>query len=216
MATRRRKTKVIKFAPDKVKQPSGLKKDGTPNSAWTKFKDKLENFEQIPTDSWTEVEILGYLLKRYREHYEIDFSLSYSGPPSKCSEMFCIKRMLTTVGTTKGVIAKEYIDWVFDNIIKKQNTKITSLGFFFTANICNRFKSEFRKSRQITKSTELPTIFLDVVKSVQLNVKTYGDLAFLQLARQDEERDEQELAQYNILFEKLQNVGFNPALLNNL
>ena len=206
-----RKTKVINFAPDKVKQPSGLKRDGTPNVYWKRFEKRLKEYNTVPPLHWSEEQILGYLLDRYSKHYGIDFSLSYSGAPTKCSEMYCVRRMITTLGDVNGQIAKDYIDWVFDTIIVPKKMQITSLAFFFTRDICNRFKASFKKNNTITRSTNLPSQYLDILSNMEIDVQTYGDLAFVKMAR-----DQNPVEEYINLFKKLQAAGFDESLLSNL
>lgn len=211
----RRKAKVVQLTPDKVRQPSGLKNDGTPNAYWRRFSERVYNFENVPLSDWKEEEVLGYLLKRYRDCYDIDFSLSYSGPPTKSPEMYCVRRMMTTVGTEKGWILKQYIDWVFDTIIIPQKTKIQGLAFFFTQRICNQFKVLFRKNNRITRTTELPTPYVNIAVELGLSVCTYGDLAFAKMAL-DQSPDRDDLSSYSALFNKLKGVGFDSAILNGL
>lgn len=204
------RNKSITLVPKKITKPSGLKNDGTPNVAWRKFKERLEEFDKTPPENWAPEHILGYLLDRYQSVYEMSFSLSYSGPPSKCSEMYCVKRMLTTIGTEKGNLAKEYVDWVFEKKIIPNKIAIKSLAFFFTSGLCNEFKSVFKKRNKITRSTQLPQYLLDITNKLQLN--TYGDLAFAKLALDsDPERED-----LNNLFRELENAGFNEMVLQAL
>jgi len=212
MARNRTKNLII---PDKVKQPSGLKKDGTPNAYWRRFEKRLTEFENVPIDQWKPEEVLAYLLKRYGDHYQIDFSLSYYGPPTKCPEIYCVRRMMTVVGTEEGPIIKQYIDWVFDTIIIPKKTKVTSLAFFFTYDICRKFKVHFHKINNITKTTELPDRYREVVKELEFDslINTYGDLAFVKMAL---DNDPITHAHYGLMFEKLHNVGLNVVMLKHL
>lgn len=211
----RRKQKVISLVPDTVNKPSGMKMDGTPNVYWRRFEERLKTFESIPVEEWKEEQVLAYLLKRYREHYGIDFSLSYSRPPTKCPEMYCIRRITTTLGTIKGPALKQYIDWVFDTIIKPQRTQVTTLAFFFTPGICNQFKAKYKKNNKITRSTELPSNYLDAAIALDVSVRTYGDLAFAKMAvDQAPERDD--LLSYTKLFSKLRDIGFDDSILLGL
>lgn len=195
-----------------VRKVSGLKNDGTPNAYWRRFKKRLDDFESVPLEEWKAEEVLGYLLKRYRDHFQIDFSLSYSGPPTKCGEMYCTRRMMETIGTEKGWILKSYIDWVFDTVIIPQKMRIESLGFFFTPKLCNRFKAVFKDSQRITRTTLLPQSFVDVVEDVGVSAESYGDLAFIKMAFDNDPSREQ----LGMLFERLESMGFNPAVLDSL
>ena len=211
MAGRKNQQLIV---PESVHSPSGLKADGTPNVYWLHFKEKLENFQNVPLEQWKDEEILGYLLKRYRDHYNIDFSLSFSGPPTKCPEMYCIRRIKQVFNNDKAWILKEYIDWVFDSIIIPQKTKLESLAFFFSSKLCNKFKSIFRTKNKITRSTELPTNLLSEAVNLQLNLRTYGDLAFIRIAMDDKERDD--FSVYQQLFQRLNGLGFDDSILMTL
>lgn len=69
MATR--KSRTISLVPDKVKKPSGLKKDGTPNASWRKFKERLDAYTSVPVKNWTADQALGHLFKRYTDHFDM-------------------------------------------------------------------------------------------------------------------------------------------------
>ena len=211
----RRKTSMMQtLVPDKVRKPSGLKVDGSPNSHWRKFAERLDNFEQVPLEDWKHEEILGYLLKRYRDHFKINFSLSYSGAPGKCGEMYCVNRMLNAIGTEKGWISKQYIDYVYDKIIIPQKVQVDSLGFFFTKKLCDQFRANFAKSQEITRSTELPPEYKGIADKLGVSVATYGDLAFARMALNDTNRDD--LKEYSQLFVELEALGFYQRVLDSL
>lgn len=206
--------KKIKLIPDSVNKPSGLKTDGTPNVHWERFTERLKSFSFKSPTEWSEEDILGYLLDRYSKCFGMEWSLSYSGPPTKCPEMYIIRRMLTTVGTQKGTIAKQYIDWVFDSEIIPKKKQITSIAYFFNVGLCNQFKANFKKASTITRTTELPNEYVNHAASLGLTVFTYGDLAFAKQAI-DCNPDES-LNQYVELFSRLEQDGFDKEILNQL
>lgn len=194
-----------------MKHLSGLKQDGSPNKSWQKFEQRLYNFESVALHEWCAEEVLGYILKRYKDHYGISYTLSYSGPPSKSSELYVITRMMTMVGTKKGWILKQYVDWVFETQIIPKKTKITSLAFFFTTNFCKQFKTVFQTNNKITRSTNLPAEHMDIITSLNLTITTYGDLAFAKLMANNDPS-----SIYNELFKKLDEVGFDINILETL
>ncbi len=210
----RRKAVKTQLIPDSVTKPSGIKHDGTPNAHWRKFEQRLKAFADIPLSEWKEEEILGYLLKRYTEHYQIDWALSYSGPPSRCAEMYIVRRTMTAVGTQKASIMKQYIDWVFDKDIIPKRKQISSLAYFFAPGLCNQFRAEFRKNSTITRTTELPQDYATIVNGLQLSLNTYGDLAFARMAIQGQSDDT--MAPYVLLFNQLRDLGFNESILETL
>lgn len=211
-----RKAKTINFAPDKVRKPSGLKRDGTPNSSWRKFKERLEIFDKIPLKEWKYEEVLGYIFKRYSSIYDIDFSLSYSGPPSKCSEIYCIKRMMSVLGTEDPKMSKDFIDWTFDTIIIPKKMQIESLAFFFTTKLIREFKSKFKKSKKITRSTQVPSSIEKIIEDMGFDdIVTYGDLAFAKKAI-EMNPDNQAYKPYFKLFDELGNSDFDIKILESL
>jgi len=196
----------------KVRKLSGLKADGTPNAYWRRFKERLATFDQTPLDEWGEEQILGYLLKRLSDHYKIEFALSYQGAPTKSPEMYCVRRMMYFVGSQKGWIIKDYIDWVFDTIIAPQKTKVDTLAFFFTKKICQRYRGVFAERQKITRSTELPPNYKKEAEDANLFINTYGELAFAKMAL-DADPERQDIKN---LFVHLEDLGFSTAILERL
>jgi hypothetical protein len=194
---------------------SGLKLDHTPNAHWRKFKERLDNYDQTPPSQWTKEHILGHILKRYKDVVGVEFAISYSGPPTKCKEIFCIRRVLLRLGTEDGEIAKRYVDWVFDTIIIPQKVTISSVAYFLASNLVLKFKAELRRQSRITRATELPESFREVASNLSLDVKTYGDLAFAKVAIEDDPEND-ELKAYFDLFMHLKEAGFDDTVLSSL
>jgi len=198
-----------------VKKPSGIKDDGLPNAYWRRFKERLDAYADTPTSDWKEEHFLGHIIKRYKDMMGVDFALSYSGPPTKCKEIYCIRRMLLALGTEDGNTIKKYIDFVFDTIIIPQKGTISSIAYFFTATFVMKFKQALRKQNRITRATELPDDVLSVAQNLSLDVKTYGDLAFAKIAI-DDDPENKDLEVYFRLFMELKQVGFDESVLSSL
>lgn len=214
-----RKSKTISLVPDKVKKPSGLKKDGTPNAAWRKFQERLDSYSSIPVSNWNHDQVLGHLFKRYTDHFDIDFSLSYSGPPSKCSEIYCIKRMMSLLGgdNPDPKMVKAFIDWSFDSVIIPKKLQIESLAFFFSPKLVREFKAKYKKAKTITRSTQLPALVEQLASDFGLDdsISTYGELAFAKKAV-DANPDNQSYKPYQDFFKSLSDEGFDYSVLNSL
>ena len=194
---------------------SGLKADGTINASWTKFKLRLNLYSSDPIQDWNEYNFLGHILKRYKDHMGIDFTLSYSGAPSSCKEMYCVKRMLAELSSSDSKIVKDYIDFVYDSYIIPGKVSISSLAYFFTVNFIFEFKKKFRKESKISRASKLPPNYQNVIDKLHLDVCTYGDLAFAKLAiGNDPENPDLEV--YSNLFKELQNVGFDNSILERI
>lgn len=199
----------------KWRRATGIKQDGAPNAWWRRFKERLDAYDSVPVDQWTAEHVLGHILKRYRDFYGVDFTLSYTRSPTKSSEMYCVKRMMAALGSESGELAKQYIDWVFDNAIEPKNTNIRSVAFFFTGTLILRFKSEYRKMMTITRTTPLPAEWVNIGVDLGVTISTYGDLAFAKMTL-DYQDDEEVSGPYLDLFRKLKDKGFDPKVLENL
>jgi len=194
---------------------SGLTVDGTPNAYWRRFKERLEAYEEVPVVDWKEEQMLGHIIKRYKDVMEVDFALSYSGPPTKCKEIYCLRRTILALGADDGPTVKQYIDWVYDTKIIPQKMTISSIAFFFTTNLILTFKKEMRRQNRISRATELPKEYSDIAIDSKLDVKTYGDLAFAKVALEDDPNNE-DLIVYSNLFGKLREIGFDDSVLESI
>ena len=210
-----RKKSVEKPKVTKVKKISGLNADGTPNAFWKKFKCKLALYDSDDISKWQEYHFLGHILKRYQDYMGIEFTLSYSSGPSKCSELFCVKRMISFLGTDDNQTIKDYIDFVFDQYIIPKKVSLSSIAYFFTTNFIFEFKKKFRKETKITRSTLLPQNCKSVVTNLNLDVSTYGDLAFAKIAVENDPNNN-ELEIYTKMFDELKSIGFDDSVLGRL
>ena len=193
---------------------SGLKADGTPNTYWRKFKERLEIYDTIPVSNWKDENFLGHILRRYKEvpGTTTSFALSYSGPPTKCKEIYCIRRMVLTLGTEDPICVKAYLDWVFDTIVIPGKILITSIAYFFTGSIIDNFKKNYRKENTVTRASKIPDVCMSIINKEGLQLSTYGDLAFAKLAI-DQDPENEDYAPYIRVFEQLRNNGLD---VNNL
>ena len=194
---------------------SGLKADGTPNAHWEKFINRLNTYSDTPLQDWKTEHLLGHILKRHRDYLQMDFALSYSGPPTKCREIYCLQRAILALGIEDPKIIKQYIDWVFDTAIIPGKVILSSIAYFFTPNLIFSFKSELKKKNRITRATELPEDIKNVVSNLSLDVKTYGDLAFAKVAIEDDPKNT-DLDIYFRLFLDLKEAGFDDSILQVL
>lgn len=193
---------------------SGMKSDGLPNAYWRRFKERLDNYDQIPVSEWKEENFLGHILKRYKDFMGFEFTLSYSGPPSKCKEIFCIRRMLLALSMDEDPESiKKYIDWVFDTVIIPQKVTITSIAYFFTINFILHFKQSLRKQKVIDRTTVLPQTYIDIALKFDMELSTYGDLALAKVAI-DQGMDPDNLY-FNIINE-IKQAGFDDSILNSI
>lgn len=199
----------------KVRKIKGIKEDGTISGPWKKFKTRLDSYSNSPVQDWDEYNFLGHILKRYKDYMGSEFPLSYCGAPSKCGEMYCVKRMVLALGVSDKQSVVDYINFVYDNYIIPGKVSVSSLAYFFTTNFIFEFKKKFRKQVVITRATQLPSSYKNVITELNLDVCTYGDLAFAKLAI-DNDPTNNDLDVYSKMFCELKNIGFDDSVLGRL
>lgn len=194
-------------------------KDESPNlllsKPWQKFLAKFDEIDSLPTSKWKEVHFLGCICRKYQQLFEKPFALSYKGAPSKCPEIYMIKKIMAMLGTTNPHTIRAYVEWVFETKVVLKDVRFRSLGFFTTPSFGNEFHIAREKKLKIEKSTELPTEYKQVATTLELSVNTYGDLAFIKMAL-DESPDGESRAPYRLLFNNLMAIGFEPAILKGM
>lgn len=182
---------------------------------WQKFLAKFKEIESLPITEWKEPHALGYFCQRYEKHYTQKFALSFRGAPSKCNEIYMIKKTMAMLNTIEMTVVRDYIDWVFDCKIIPTGIKIRSIGFLTTPGFGNEFNQYKNKKKKIIKSTELPDKYQKIANDLEVHANTYGDLAFIKMVL-DQSSDSETLIPYKVLFNNLINLGFEPNILNTL
>lgn len=182
---------------------------------WQKFLAKFKDIETVSVSEWKEAQLLGYFCKRYETCFNQKFALSFRGAPSKCNEIYMIKKTMAMLNSVDPIVLHDYIDWVFDCKIIPSNIKIRSIGFLTTPGYGNEFNSYRAKKIKVNKSTELPVKYQQIAEVCNVHVVTYGDLAFLKMAL-DQDPDSEHKAPHKAFFKDIINMGFEPEILNNL
>jgi len=182
---------------------------------WQKFFRKFAEIEEIPVSEWKPVHHLAHFALRYEQHYGKRFSFSVRGAPSRCAEVYMLKRIGGMLGTSNQKTLKEYIDWVFDAKLIPTSRKIRSLGFFANTSFCNEFHAYVSERSRIYRYTELPDEYKKVAESLDIPANTFGDLAFAKAAI-DMSRDSESVAPYKALFNELYKIGFEFEMIKDL
>ena len=185
------------------------------NKPWQNFLNKFKEIDTLPILKWKEVHILAYICKRYEVTFNKKFAISYKGAPSKSTEIYFIKKIMAMLSTMNMSIIKNYVDWMFDIKIIPKKVKIKSLGYFITPGFGNEFNFYREEKTKVCKTTELPTEYKTIASTLNLSIITYGDLAFIKMAL-DQNPNEESRKPYHILFDSLKEVGFEPSILNEL
>jgi hypothetical protein len=153
---------------------------------WQNFFAKFSEIDHLKNSKWKELHQLAYICKRYEQHYGRKFIFSLRNAPSKCPEIVLVKRMCAMLGTSNARTIREYVDWVYDVKIIPKNMKIRTLAFFTTPGLGNEFFIQFAEKNKINKTTELPHEYIEIIDSLGLPVVTYGDLAFVKNALEEQ------------------------------
>lgn len=197
-----------------TKKINRLEVDVKPSKHWQNFFHKLSMHERFKPNEWQEIQLLGYVCARYEELYGRKYSIAMKGAPGKCSEMFFVRNMIRTLGTTNMNIAKQYVDWVYDKKIIPGNKKIKTFSYFMTAGLVNEFLFEKTEDEIIKRSTELPKNYKEIADNLNVSINTYGDLAFIKMAYDKAKGDLNNA--YVQFFMDLQDMGFNIEVLERL
>jgi hypothetical protein len=196
-------------------------KNGELSKPWVKFFSRLESFPSIELTNWTEYEFLGYLIKRYKDYSGQDYTISMSSAPSQNYDLINIKKIISILHASvyynksfNRQYVKDYIDWMFDVDIIPKKKKITSVAFFTTLSNINKFKIQYENSKKITRSSIIPQTYKELAESLNIDISTYGDLAFIKLAIESGEDGGLEL--YQVYFNKLLEMGLEKSVLETL
>lgn len=202
----------------KIKKPRkmGVNKTGELSAWWVKFFERIRGFNDIEVSKWADQEILGYLCSKYEQLYGHSFSFSLKGSPSRCDEMFAIKKIKMVLNSDNPKLIKEYIDWVFASKLEGKQTKIVSMKYFMTPGICNEFKHHHIKKSKISRTTQLPNDVINAfAEESHPEINTYGDLAFIKMAV-DGSPDAEEMSEYKNLLNLAERYCFDLKTLDTL
>jgi hypothetical protein len=148
--------------------------------AYTKFFAQFSEIETLPVSSWKIVHLVSYFVKRYKAHYDVDYTMRMNHKSvSKCYEVWQISK-LTQMMTKNPEILKDYIDWIFDKKVIAKKKRITSLAIFTDADNINEYKWNVLNAKHIDRSTKLPEKYMEVIRKIDDNINTFGDLVFAQ------------------------------------
>jgi hypothetical protein len=80
-------------------------------------------------------------------------------------------------------ILKDYIDWVYLNVVPQAKRRLTSISFLTKEEVITHYKINILLATQtqttFDRSTDLPSPMKTILQQNGFNVQTYGDLAFL-------------------------------------
>lgn len=156
----------------------------SPNKNYERFFDKFKEHESKEIKEWNKTDILAYFCNKYYKKYNSEYIFKFNTPqPSKCFEVFNINK-LTILLSSDPETLKLYIDWVYSEKVEKAKRKLTSISFLSNDLYLKEFKQKYLSGNisslpNIDRTLELPESILVKIKSIDENILTYGDLAFI-------------------------------------
>lgn len=197
---------------DDKKEIFGGELTDLPNDKYKKFFEKFKEIETLDIINYKPVHILGYFVKKYYETYQVNYKFKFNSPsPSKCFEVFQIKKLAMMLSSDPKIL-KDYIDWVFFNVVKHKR-RLTSISFMTIEKIVNDYKFNVllsnNKNSNVERSTPLLDKYKTIFSSMGINVNTYGELAFiLQIDPMPIETQK--------AFEQIKLLGFDKDILKKI
>lgn len=155
-----------------------------PNDKYKKFFEKFGEIETLDVSQWKVAHILGYFCKKYKETYGLDYSWKFNNQsPTKCFEVWQANTLAAKLSANPKIL-RDYIDWVFTNYVPKTKARFRSVSFITKDETVQDYKMNVllagQKNLQVDRSTSLPSNYSDIMREIgNVNVNTYGDLAFL-------------------------------------
>ena len=183
---------------------------------WQKFFAKFSEIDNLKNSQWKEIHQLAYITKRYEQIYHREFAFSFTGAPSKCTEIVLVKKIGFMLNTSNAKTIKEYIDWIYDVKIIPKNIKIKNLSFFLTPGLGNEFLIYRAENIKIKKTTELPKDYQEIINDLGLSILTYGDLSFAKNILDERGEGNPAVLPYREMFNQLLSIGFEFETIKDI
>lgn len=195
------------------KEITGGELSDIPNEQYRKFFAKFDEIETLDVKDWKTVHILAYFCKKYKEQYGIKYQFKFDKPaPMRCYEVWQVNK-LAGILTTNPALLKEYIDWVYATKVVKAKRRLTAISFMVVEGIVNEYKFNVllagKKNLNVDRSTPLPEKYQAAFTKAGVNVKTYGELAFLS------QMDDQSFEVLGAFIE-IEALGFDKEVLTRI
>lgn len=186
-----------------------------PNKRWETFFKKLDLYSSQELDTWNDYQLLGYFCKQFYDYTNCLFPFAFTTTPGKCKELFFIKSLKAMLNTEAPFLVKEYIDWMFSEKIIPKKIQIRSFALLNNNNNVAEFLLNKKRSSIITKNTNIPKEFQSVIESYNLSAITYGDLAFILRAIEQDPTDPTR-QEYAKMFKVLEVMGLSKEIIKEL
>ena len=143
---------------------------------YAKLFDLLPIVNTIPQKEWGILHMLAYIMNKYKEKFNMEFKISYDGPPSKSHEYKLLSRLKMILPKDE---LKDYIDWFYDNYTSTR--RFTSVGAIIKVESVVKYDDYKANKNKITMYTKLPEDIVSIAKNYKdlEYISTYGDLYFI-------------------------------------
>lgn len=183
-----------------------------PNEKYAKFFAKFDEIETLEVSQWKVPHLLGYFCKKWKEAYAADYHWKYNNQnPNKCFEVWQMNTLVAKLSANPQIL-KDYIDWVFANVVPKKS-KLRSISFMTDDKVVIPYKMDVllggKKNLDVDRSTYLPEKYHQALGQYLSVITTYGALAF---AMQMDPRPQG----LNEALERMKALGFDEEVLKRI
>lgn len=154
-----------------------------PNEKYEKFFAKFAEVETLEVSQWKVAHLLGYFCQKWKAAYSTDYHWKFNNQnPNKCFEVWQMNTLVAKLSANPQIL-KDYIDWVFVNIVPKKS-KLRSISFMTNDEVVIPYKMNVllsgKRNLNVDRSTPLPNNYRQVLNRVaNISIATYGELAFV-------------------------------------
>jgi hypothetical protein len=155
-----------------------------PNDKYQKLFDRFKEIDTLPISEWKYQHVLGAFIRKYQDYYHCDYQWKFNHPnPPKSFEVWQIKTLSAKLSSNPQIL-RDYIDWVFLNVVPKAKRKLTSISFMTKDEVVNNYKLNVllvgQTNSTVPRHTPIPPLYREAWwQATQIDIKTYGDLAFI-------------------------------------
>ncbi len=153
-----------------------------PNEKYEKFFAKFAEVDTLEVSQWKVAHLLGYFCQKWKAQYDTDYHWKFNNQnPNKCFEVWQMNTLVAKLSANPQIL-KDYIDWVFVNVVPKKG-KLRSISFMTSDDIVIPYKMNVllagKKDLHVDRSTSLPSQYKEILVRYGLMLSNYGELAFI-------------------------------------
>lgn len=191
-----------------------------PNEKYKKFFDKFSEIETLPIKQWKAAHLISYFCKKYKEHFNLDYQFKFNSPsPTKCYEVFRINTICSRLSSDPQIL-KDYIDWVFVERVAKPKKKFRSISFIANEELVNDYKINVllanKEGLHLSRSSPLPVDYKTIMAEKDIQVSSYGDLAFFYQSIKSGGLDTALTSKFEIALSQMKEMGFDESILERI